>query len=60
MGFCRETPKFHNKTRKADQSWFFHVAKICRESNLFRDDIRDKQVSPCWLVTPASLLTIRT
>jgi Resolvase, N terminal domain len=38
------------------RSWIFHVAKVCRESKLFRDDIRERQVSPC-LVGYASVST---
>ncbi len=59
-GWRRETPKIRDKIRYARQSWFFHVAKICRESKLLRDDIRDRKVRPCRLVTLVSPLTIRT
>src|ERR1039458_10311539 len=34
--FCRETPKIRDRTGDAGQSCPFHVAKICRESKLFR------------------------
>jgi hypothetical protein len=57
---CRETPKFHDKAGSAGRSWLFRVAKICRESKVFRDDIRDREAAPCWLVTLASLPTTRT